>query len=498
MRAWWSGLWLLASVAASGRGDAPDPAAASGAAELRRPSDVPAPHGADADGGGADAEPSGGAQRVRPRSIVFRPRAPNALGFHTIHIECMPNSGCTLFAEFICGQLLSTGAAVACFPDIFDCTALVPRRADESAARPHHYVAKVKTWPIWGDAAGREVEPPPEIERSTGTLAAWAEVSPSAHILFGRDPLQNYLSLRSKAFCSACGGMRSHFAHLDRLFARDYAPYAAHADAQAALFAEGRAPPLAEAPAGAAGASYVGGYAGYWDAVLFAEDMAEPRAFLSMLAALLGRSAVGHEPIGVRQFGMMGWQASSRNGARACALWHARARSPARGALLVRARRASQAYQHKRLAAHDAALGYRWAGIPVNGSSAGRYFSKGKALRFGSGNSRIIYDSAKSFYAPTPKRATAGEQGLARFLAPAMAAAYAGGWQRPAPTGARGPPPAWGTSAGAAPAHVAAAIVAQVGLVDTVAVDESVADGGADAAGAADARAPALLSLIHI
>lgn len=262
------------------------------------------------DEGGADAAPSAGAARRRPRSIVFRPGRPNSRGFHTIHIECMPNSGCTLFAEFLCGQLLGRGANVACFPDIFDCTALVPRRADEASPRTHHYVAKVKTWPMWGDAKGREVEPPPEIDRETGTLRAWSEVNPTVHILFMRDPLQNYLSLRKKPFCSACGGMRSHFAALDRLFSSSYEPYAAQAAAQAARIAAG-----ANAVGGAglsatsaAGGGFVEGYAGYWDAILFAEDMAEPTTFLDTMAALLGREAVGTVPDGVRVFGVKGWQ----------------------------------------------------------------------------------------------------------------------------------------------------------------------------------------------
>ncbi|KAJ1625570.1 hypothetical protein T492DRAFT_879869 [Pavlovales sp. CCMP2436] len=81
------------------------------AAEATQQADGGGDDGGDGDAS-ADADPKKPGRR--PRSIVFRPRAPNAQGFHTVHIECMPNSGCTLFAELLCGQLLARGAAVAC------------------------------------------------------------------------------------------------------------------------------------------------------------------------------------------------------------------------------------------------------------------------------------------------------------------------------------------------------------------------------------------------
>lgn len=299
----------------------------------------------------------------RPRSLVFRGVSPDAGGHHAIHIECLPNAGCTLFAEFLCGQLLSTGHDVACFPDVFDCTTMLPRRDDEQAPRGHHFVAKTKLWPNFGDYRANAASSPNFLEPRSNTLREWSLLGRTTNILFMRDPLANMLSLRSKMFCSACGGMRARFAAADRLFEQTWLRNAS----------------------------------GYWDAVLFAEDMADPDWLLDILAQLLGRPAVGTRPVGMASFFSRGWHK----------------------------------YKNKPLAANNARLGYKWAGfLPVNGSRTGRYENGGAAYRFGCGNAKRVLSAAKSFYVARTRPSTAADQALARAMAPRLAAAYATSWPR--------------------------------------------------------------------
>ncbi|KAJ1629792.1 hypothetical protein T492DRAFT_1008216 [Pavlovales sp. CCMP2436] len=301
----------------------------------------------------------------RPRSIVFRRVAPDAGGHHAVHIECMPNAGCTLFAEFLCSQLLARGEAVACFPDVFDCTTMVPKRLDETLPRGHHYVAKTKLWPIWCDYHGRETRPPDFNEPEHNVLREWRELGRTVNILFLRDPLQNLLSVRSKLFCPACGGMRARFAAADRLFKNVY-------EARDA--------------------------ASYWDAVLFAEDMADPEFLLGKLVELLGRAAVGTKSAGVSQFAQRGWHK----------------------------------YKSKPLAANNARLGYRWKGVvPANGTKIGRFENGGAAFRFGTGNAKLVTSPFKPFYLHKLRPATTSDQVLARAIAPNLAAAYEDTWPPP-------------------------------------------------------------------
>lgn len=308
----------------------------------------------------ASAQPSPGAGN-RPRSIVFRRVQPDAGGHFAIHIECLPNAGCTLFTEFLCGQLLSRGQDVACFPDIYDCTTMVPKRANETLPRGHHYVAKSKLWPAFSDFKGTPREAPDFIEPGSHVLREWRELGRTVNILFMRDPLQNMLSLRSKLFCAACGGMRARFAAADRLFARTYEARDAST---------------------------------YWDAILFAEDMANPVALLATLAELLGPEALGQKPVGIAKF---------------AAVWYG--------------------YKSKSMAANNAALGYRWSGfLPVNGSTSGRYGIGGVSYRFGTGNAELIKAPSKPFYHHRRRPATIGDQLLARALAPRLAAAYERTW----------------------------------------------------------------------
>jgi hypothetical protein len=322
----------------------------------------------------------------RPRSVVFRAVPPDAAGHHTVHIECLPNAGCTLFTEFLCGQLLSRGVDVACFPDIFDCTTALPRRPDERLPRGHHYVAKTKLWPIFGDRHGRERPPPALLDPATHVLREWSSLGRTVNILFMRDPLQNMLSLRSKLFCAACGGMRARLALADRLFAQLYPREDAERSDPAALAA--RSP--------------------YWDALLFAEDMADPEALLRTLTALLGAPALGARPCGIAEF----------------------------------KKRGLHRYKSKPLARENARLGYAWAGVvPVNGTRTGRYAKDGEALRFGTGNAKLVSSPTQPFYSPRARPHDARDRLLAHALAPRLAAAYAGEW----PAAAAGEPATVGT-----------------------------------------------------
>jgi len=278
----------------------------------------------------------------------------------------MPNAGCTLFAELLCGQLLSQGADVACFPDIYDCTTMVPKRADETVPRGHHYVAKSKLWPIFGDIHGRRLPPPSFIEPGAHVLREWRELGRTVNILFLRDPLANMLSLRRKPFCAACGGMRARFAAADQLFT---SVYEAHAESV------------------------------YWDAVLFAEDMADPAGLLALLAQLLGTDALGPRPVGIATY--------------AARRWHH--------------------YKSRPLAANNARLGYRWAGgLPVNGTATGRYALDGAAFRFGTGNAKVYGEQPMGGYHAHRRPSVRADHVLARALAPRLAAAYERSWPEPA------------------------------------------------------------------
>lgn len=241
---------------------------------------------------------------------------------------------------------------------------MVPKRVDESVPRTHHYVAKSKLWPDFGDFKGAHREPPDFIEPGAHVLREWRQLGRTVNILFLRDPLQNMLSLRHKLFCAACGGMRARFAAADRLFARTYQANDA---------------------------------TGYWDAVLFAEDMADPQALLGTLEELLGPGVLGAEPNGVATFARRGWFR----------------------------------YKSKILAANNARLGYTWANfLPVNGSKSptSRYGIDGASYRFGTGNAKLVHEPGKPFYQQRQRPSTVADQLLARALAPRLAAAYERTW----------------------------------------------------------------------
>jgi hypothetical protein len=300
-----------------------------------------------------------------PTSLVFNTPPPNALGIHTVQVECMPNSACTLFVLFLCGQLLAQGGNAACFPDVFDCNAVLPERKDERQPRPHHYVAKLKFATFWAMGDGREAPRPPcQIDPVTHSYRAWARVSPTVRILFFKDPLQNYLSLRRKKHCQTCGGMRAKFALADHLFDRVYM--------RGELRAPRRGGPSAE---------------GQYDAVLFAEDMAEPERLLGTLRELLGEGAVGTRPTGIHTLVRNKWRRNN----------------------------------YARMVRSNQELGYHWAGTVATGSANGRPF------RYGGGNAGLG-GTRGQFYSPVRRPHTRAEQALVSAMAPSMAAAWQGTW----------------------------------------------------------------------
>lgn len=307
----------------------------------------------------------------RPRSRVFRRTSPNALGFHTIQIDCMPNSGCTLFTLFLCSQLSRPGRHVACFPDIFDAQVALPERINETSTagvRDHHYVGKMKMAHLWASADGSDSPHPPcEFDGETLTWRSWERVRPTARILFVRDPLQNYLSLRIKRFCEAGGGMRAKFLLADHLFAREL---------------------RAERP--------------YYDAVLHAEDMADAPALVRTLGELLGTPAVGLAP---RPMGSI-------------AVWLDGAHR-----VLARSNQALGYHwggdvRHPTAKRPDARHG---KGNPVRYGTGNAYIDRANRTDV-------------PFYQPRLKSYTPNEAALVSSLAPRLAAAYRPSWHRPSAT----------------------------------------------------------------
>lgn len=260
----------------------------------------------------------------RPTTTVFATPSPNELGFHTVQIDCMPNAGCTVFALFLCGQMLARGHQVACFPDVFDGQVALPERmrAERSSPRPHHYVAKLKLPHFWALADASDAPAPPcEFDGEKLTWRAWERVRPTVRILFLRDPLRNYLSLRSRAFCVHGGGMRAKLALADALFGREYQQRSAE-------------------PRGVRGVRR-GRYA--YDAVVFAEDIQSDADAAALAERLLGAAAVGTAAAAARALGLK---------------------------------------PHKRLRRANVALGYAFGGDGRAGQGVDRRVGTGQAMVF--------------------------------------------------------------------------------------------------------------------
>ena len=170
---------------------------------------------------------------------------PDARRMLDVEVDCLPNSGCTLVALFLCAQLSrnATGhrVPVACTPDN-----LLPVRNPNVRAPAHHRLQKQNFvhLPTFSSCDAKITSAPAASNAHEGSRQ-------KKRILVVRDPLANWQSLLAKP--TLCRNFFTELYNTDRIF---------HSTTT-----EGRSE---------------------YDAVIFAEDMQYPQTMATMLQQLLG------------------------------------------------------------------------------------------------------------------------------------------------------------------------------------------------------------------